>query len=78
LFIAEIKAETNDLTLELARPALQDLTRPLELPEDGRGKRVERDTTAASREREAIVRVIHLRPRRILAGWILAVSSRPR
>jgi hypothetical protein len=61
-------------TMELARLASQELTRPLELPEDGRGKRVARDTMATSREREAIVRVIHSRPGRILAGWILAVS----
>jgi len=49
------------------------LARRLELPEDGRGKRIERDTTAASRERGAIVRVIHPRPGRVLAGWVLAV-----
>jgi len=60
--------------MEVARLASQDLARPLELPEDGRGKRVERNTTAASREREAIVRVIHPRPGRVLVGWILAVS----
>ncbi len=32
-----------------------------------------RDSTAVSREREAIVRVIHLRAGRVLAGWVLAV-----
>jgi CubicO group peptidase (beta-lactamase class C family) len=32
------------------------------------------DTRAASQERETIVQVIHLRPVRVLTGWVLAVT----